>query len=265
MKKGPQVKDVDAYPALLNDTIAFFKEIKDFFEKEVRLLNGPARAETRFVTAFIDGVALINIDKSLSKLVGSDPSKQVRRVVHYLSRAQEFLAKTTQNNVDGAQFIPVPFHQKIAEQDRALLDKCHALIERTKTVVKDAPENTKSWLSLYVNLANMLPDIRAAGFGLDIPQEHEKAKERLVAILQELTALEAKTDAQQVTKATKRKVGCESFTSVPTTREYFEHVPVLLPVFDSFKRMMQVQDKATITKDTVHAAVATEYPRPAPQ
>lgn len=262
MIRGPQIKDADAYQALLGDTNAFFKEIKEFFERRVRLLKGTALAETRFVTAFFDEVALVNIDKALSKLEGKEASspKLPRRVLHYLARAQEFLSKATQNSIDGAQFIPVPFHTKVAGEDKALLDKCNALIERAKKTIEDVPDNAKSWFSYYLNLAILLPDVRAAGFGLDLPVERSNALNRLEAIEKQLTALQLIDDKASITKATKRKTGCESFNSLPQG-EFHQYVPPLNPIFDSFKRMMQ-QDKATLSKAVVHAAVATVYPTP---
>ncbi len=265
MLTGVSQEFTPEFVALINRVIAFLNEVKVYFEKEVRLLEGPARAETKFVTAFIDKVALANLEKSiprLEKLRDNNDSKTAQKLLAYVSRTQEFLAKTTQNNQDGAQFIPVPFHTKIAQENKTLLNRCNALLEGLSTFITVKPENKKSWFSYFLTLANMLPDIRAAGFGLTLENKNP-AKDRLVAIWDELTELDMKavTVNVRVTKTSQRMLACESFTSEPQSQMYTEYVPPLAQAFERFKSLM-LHPPADLSKDQVHKAVEVAYPKP---
>ena len=254
MESGPIVNDTKGLESVLGDTKTFFIELQKYFDREIKVLGVAAQADVRYVTSYFDKVALVNIAKSLEKLENPKPknseTKVAEKVIHYLTRTREFLAKTTQNNVDAALFIPVQIHTRKAKEDQELLAKCDGLLERAKTIISNAQDNKKTWLPYHISLANILADAYAAAFGLE-KDKRKEALERLESIKMEV---ELPVKDIPITKTSKKFTGCETYSSEPTAEEFYQYVPKLNPRFDAFKEAMKMP-KEELNAKVMHEAL----------
>ncbi|MGE3319731.1 MAG: hypothetical protein AB7I18_10605 [Candidatus Berkiella sp.] len=182
-------------------------------------------------------------------------------LLRYLERTAEFLSTRAKNSRDSALFIPVPIHREVAVKLTALSDSCQALLKRARVLIPSSTKKSKSWFSLYVHYANILPNILTVGYGLgggnldkDIPSE------RLNELFTELSSFENDQDLL-TTKTTSGMLGITDFAGEPRpTGDYHEHVPSIKPIIESFKQYMTRHEE--YSKDGVLEAIKTDYPKP---
>lgn len=268
MLRGVSQDNEQAFQALLKDSHVFLGDLATFFNDEVTLLMGPARAITKYVTGYVYKIALQNTLKSCEHLTAmqakQDP-KLAEKLLQYLTRTEEFLAKRARNSSDSAAFIPVPFHNVIAAKHQAKLAECQQLLTRAKTLITPDEIPSKTWFSSFLYQANFLPNILAAGYGLD-QEDKQKPFNRLQEIHTELMALAQKKDMEvTVTKTTREMLKILGFTAEPAKEsDYHQHIPPLQPIMSSFTAFMnkQKQEQIVLTKESVHEAIKTDYPKP---
>lgn len=253
---------------LLNQAQLFLQELFTYYTEQTKLLMGQAQAETQYISAYVDTIGLKNIEHSIQRLqtlTSKNDPRAAEKCLQYLQRTAEFLLKISQNSQDGADFIPVPYHKKVAAEHQVQLASCQALIARANLVITPSPAQAKSWFSRFLNFANILPDIRAAAYGLP-KAKHQAASERLQAIHTNLLTLDAKKDTDQlVTKTSRKALGINGFNDVPSAdSDYHQLVPPLEHVMFNFKAFMAKQklNQDVLTKEAVFEAVATPFPKP---
>jgi len=257
----------DDFPKLLKDSQLFLKELDSFFKNEVDLLMGPARAITKYVTAYVYKVAQQNNERSLTrldKMVAENDPRLPEKLLRYLERATEFLSRRAKNSNDSALFIPVPFHSQVAEQLATKAAACQTLLERARLLVPPSTKKAKSWFSLFLHYANTLPNIWTAGYGLGRDAlDKEVPTSRLNVLLGEISLLE-KNHELNTTNTTLRMMKIADYAQEPAEDSQFHwHVPPLKPLMTSFTNYMSSQP--TLTKEGVHEAIKTEYPDPRPR
>lgn len=256
----------DSFAKLLADSKDFFTQLDQFFAKEVELLMGPARAITKYVTAYVYKVAKENNQRSLArldKMIAEGDPRLNEKLLRYLERSTEFLTRRAENSRDSALFIPVPFHSQVAEQLNARAQASQALLNRARLLVPPSTKPAKSWFSLFLHYANTLPNVWTAGYGLgrdnldkDIPTS------RLNVLLAELSLLENNPELS-TTKTSERMMKIAAYTGEPSAdSEFHSHVPPLKPLMTSFKNYMGSQQ--ILSEEGVHEAIKTEYPNPRP-
>lgn len=256
------------FEAAVQDTISFLEQLSVYYSNQIQLLKDQAQAESRYVSAYVDMIAQANIEHSIKRLkqfVSSDDSKMLSKCFEYLFRTQEFLTLIAQNSSDGAFFIPVPFHQKIAKEHQEQLLSCQSLINRCLKLLQNQTieQQKKSWFPLSIHYANILPDIRAISFGLSTPGKQEQALNRLTKVLQKLNELER--EKTTITKTTTNELGISDFKQEPSKPSaYHQYVPPLAPLMRNFKNLMTEQEKnrSVLTRQSLHEAVKTSFPRP---
>ncbi len=171
----------------------------------------------------------------------------------------------TRNSSDSAKFIPVTFHAQFAAIHQQKLEECNKLLERARKLVEPKERASKSWFSSFLFQANLLPNIWAAGYGLG-HDDKDTPSQRLQEINKELIVLAQKSDKDvENTKTTKRMLEIDTFTAEPGVQsDYHKHIPPMTPIMTSFKNFMQQQQetKNPLTKENVHAAIETKYPKP---
>ena len=264
MLNGVVQENREGFNQLLNESTLFLQSLQTYYTDQVKVLMAAANAETRFITAYVDKVALSNINHSLvhlDKLQKSSDPRLAQKLTEYLRRTEEFLAKTSQNSQKGATYIPVPFHTKVAAVHLAQLQQCTSLLEKARAITKAEPSASKSWFSFMLNLGNILPHIRAVAFGLK-REDKQTPSQELLAIHSDLLLLEGLTnESVKVTKTTRLQLKIDGYTAEPAAdSDYHQHVPPLKPLMSSFKNY--VAQQTTFTKEGVHEAVRTEYPTP---
>jgi len=269
MLRGVLPENEQTARELLTEAQSFLNELIVYYKDQMVILMGQAQAETQYVSAYVDKIGLQNLEHSLNRLqklsLENDP-RLGEKCLHYLQRTDEFLTKISQNSYDGAFFIPVPYHAQVAKEHAEQLEQCKLLVSRASKVIQPESVTAKSWFSKFLNLANILPDIRAAAWGLLRQNRQVEATERLHAIYDNLLALESKKDSDiVVTKTTRNALSIAGFTAEPSAdSDYHELVPPLEPVIVSFKAFMekQKQSQGALTKQDVLATVDTTFPKP---
>jgi hypothetical protein len=193
-----------------------------------------------------------------------DP-RLAEKLLQYLTRTHEFVALRTRNSSDSATFIPVTFHKEFAAVHQAKLEKCEQLLARAHKLVGPKKATPKSWFSSFLYQANFLPNIWAAGYGLGYEDKAAPSK-RLQEIYQDLIVLGQKSDSDaKNTKTTKKMLEIDAFTAEPGIHsDYHKHIPPLKPIMTSFKDFMKKQQETQepLTKEKVHEAISTTYPKP---
>lgn len=268
MLQGVSQDNERAFLALLNDSQVYLGDLATFFNDEVTLLMGPARAVTKYVTGYVYKIALQNTLKScehLTSMQAKQDPQLAEKLFQYLTRTEEFLVKRARNSSDSATFIPVTFHTAMAEKHQAKLIACQELLTRANALISVENNNAKTWFSSFLYQANLLPNILSAGYGLD-HQDKQAPINRLQEIHTELMVLAQKSDTDvTVTKTTRNLMQISGFTAKPAKEsDYHQHVPPLKPIMSSFIAFMekQKQDQIPLTKEAVHEAIKTVYPKP---
>ncbi|MCS5712365.1 hypothetical protein [Candidatus Berkiella aquae] len=266
MQNGPTSEE---FEKLFKESRVYLGELSQFFEDEVTLLMGPARAVTKYITAFLYKVALQNTNKNCEHLdeMMETSKLDAAKLVAYLERTEEFLQKRARSSKDSATFIPVDYHSQVAASLQDKLTQCQALLQEARAFHPESKKPAKSWLSLHLHFAQALPNIWATGYGLGLKSVDKHAPlNRLQEIHEHLLAIRQKSDADiKITKTTAKAMQIDCFTGVPPQEcDYHQHAPALLPLMDNFKSLMEQKNiHQHVTKEDVHHAIKTEYPTPA--